>query len=224
MQKNLGNTDTLFHAAREGSDFVMLFFEHVDLFQNLCDPVFTILLIRNIFEYRLIMEKLIGTHIFISAEFLRQITDQSLKFLTLFERIDSVDPDTAVCLFQNAADDTHQCGLACTVGAEKPEHAGANFKSGPVQCTKRCSLAPDHRDDQHKLVEEPADIRKSAGQPVDVDLLMMNVLSGDIYREGQHPQNTHSENCRNILPAQEKTKQTDERKSPENKFLTVCGG
>ena len=73
------------------------------------------------------------------------------------------------------------------------------------------------------VVEEPADIGKSAGQPVDVDLLMMNVLSGDIYREGQHPQNTHSENCRKILPAQEKTEQTEKRKSPENGFLTVCG-
>jgi 5'-3' exonuclease len=60
-------------------------------FEHFCDPFAPGFGIINSFQESLIFQKLPGGQVFVSTEFLRQITDQSLQFFPFFLGIDAFD-------------------------------------------------------------------------------------------------------------------------------------
>ena len=84
-------------------------------FEHFCDPFAPGFGIINSFQESLIFQKLPGSQIFVSTEFLRQITDLSLQFFPFFLGIDAIDEYFSIALLEYAADDTHKGGFTCTV-------------------------------------------------------------------------------------------------------------
>ena len=97
-------------------------------FEHFCDPFAPGFGIINSFQESLIFQKLPGGQVFVSTEFLRQITDQSLQFFPFFLGIDAIegspehkylydaiDEYFSIALLEYAADDTHKGGFTCTV-------------------------------------------------------------------------------------------------------------
>ena len=108
MKQDEGYTDTLFHTAGERTDLVVFPFVHMNCFQHIFQTFFPQLIIGKPFQDRLIIEKLPGRHILVSSELLRKEADQALQFLPVNAGIQSINPDAAVTLFQDTADNTHQ--------------------------------------------------------------------------------------------------------------------
>src|SRR5450759_824657 len=94
----------------------------MDSFQNICDSILPGPYIDNIFQHSLIMKIFMSCHVLIASEFLRQITDKSLKLFPHFLGVEPIDPDLAITLFKDTTNYSHKRRFACTIRPQKTKH------------------------------------------------------------------------------------------------------
>src|SRR5512133_3141617 len=109
-------------------------------FQNICNSFLPDLCVRDILQHCLVMKIIMGGHIFVASEFLRQVTDQSLELFPFLKGVESVDPYFAVTLLEDSANYSHKRCLACPVWSKEPEHPVTYFQGYAAQSFERFFL------------------------------------------------------------------------------------
>ena len=112
----------------EGADLFELVVLEMNRINNIVYDSVTFLLVVDILEDRDVIEEFVCGHILIGAEFLRKVSDKSLKLLAFFLEIDLVDLDCSHRLVQDTADDAHNSRFSGAVRAQQSEHAAFDLK------------------------------------------------------------------------------------------------
>ena len=190
VQQDQGDADTLFHPPGEGAYLLVLALGHVDGLKDIFQPFTTHSGVDKALQDRLVVEKFPGRHILVRPELLRQETDQALQLLPVDARVEPVDPDTAVALFEDAADDTHQGGLARPVRSQEAEHTRTDLKRHAPERLERPAAFPDQRDAFHHAEPRAAQPGETPLHTLDIDLLLIQIAGSHIDGYAERPQHS----------------------------------
>ena len=215
VQQGLGNADPLFHPTGKSADFLVLRCFQMHRFQHVADARLPFPAVGDVLQDRLIIEELVGAHVFVGAEILGQIADQSLHFFPLLFHVDVVDVDCAIALLQDAADDAHQRGLAGAVGTQQAEHAALDGQGNSLEGRERLLAFAQHRDRLDQAVKPLADSAEAPADAVDIHQLPAQPVGGEIDHQGAIPHRGHDCHPGQVVPLPEKYQQIDCWQAPD---------